>query len=206
MNTLFNTEAYSVVPEDWTSDCWETPPEIARKMAALLTDKDLAILCPAAGRGSIASRIKVGLLPTKQARGVYAIELNPQRVADGQILVPRVLWECADFLNLKPVPEYDVVIENPPFSLALGFIERSLLWLNPANPEARLLYLLPGDYFASQERCDRFEALDCHIHHRHRIRGRVAYIKEGVQMEGRQISDCVYDMRPGKFGASETVL
>ena len=206
MSTLFNTAEYSVADESWTSDCWETPPGIARKMAGLLTDKDLAILCPAAGRGNIASQIKVGLLSTKQARGVYAVEVNPQRVADGQILAPRVWWECADFLNLKPVPEYDVVIENPPFSLALQFLERSLLWLNPANPEARLLYLLPGDCFASQERCDQFEALDCHIHHRYRIRGRVAYIKEGVQMESRQISDCVYDIRPGEIGASETVL
>jgi hypothetical protein len=175
-------------------------------MAALLTDNDLAILCPAAGRGNIASRIKVGLLPTKQTRGVYAVELNPQRVADGKLLAPYVLWECADFLALKPVPEYDVVIENPPFSLAMSFLERSLLWLNPANPDARLLYLLPGDFFASQERCDQFEALDCHIHHRYRIRDRVAYIKEGVQVRGRMIYDCVFDIRAGKVGATETVL
>ena len=206
MTTLFDTDQYSTVPEGWTGDLWESPPEIARKMAALLTDKDLAILCPAAGRGNIASRIKVGLLPTKQARGVYAVEVNPQRVADGQILAPRVLWDCVDFLAIPSVPLYDVVIENPPFSLAIEFIERSLLWLNPANPDARLLYLLPGDCFASQERCDQFEALDCHIHHRHRIRGRVGYIQEGVQLPGRQIYDCVYDIRPGKIGATETVL
>jgi hypothetical protein len=185
---------------------WESPPEIACKMAALLTNKDLAILCPAAGRGNIARYIKAGWLPTKQVRGVCAVELNPQRMADGKILAPYVWWKCADFLKLEPVAEYDVAIENPPFSLAMSFLERSLLWLNPANPDARLLYLLPGDFFASRERCDQFEALDCHIHHRYRIRGRVAYIKEGVQVEGRMIYDCVYDIRPGKIGASETVL
>ena len=206
MSTLFDTQEYSVADESWSNNMWETPPEIARKMAALLTDKDLAILCPAAGRGNIAQQIKVGLLPTKQVRSVYAVEVNPHRVADGKTLAPRVLWDCVDFLAIPSVPLYDAVLENPPFSLAIEFIERSLLWLNPANPEARLLYLLPGDFFASQERCDQFEALDCHIRHRYRIRDRVAYIKEGVQVKGRMIYDCVFDIRPGKVGASETVL
>jgi hypothetical protein len=194
MSTLFDTQEYTTVPEDWTSDCWESPPEIARKMAGLLQDDEHVILEPAAGRGNIVRHIPIGPLSWEQDRGVFAIELNPNRVAEGRLLAPKAVWKQGDFLTMESSPEVDVVIANPPFSLALQFIERSLL------------YLLPGDCFASQERCDQFEALDCHIHHRYRIRDRVAYIKEGVQVKGRMIYDCVYDIRPGKFGASETVL
>jgi hypothetical protein len=66
--------------------------------------------------------------------------------------------------------------------------------------------LLPCDVFQSKARGDYFKRLDCHIHHRYLIQGRVAYLKNGVAVSGRQISDCVYDIRPGKPGASETFL
>jgi hypothetical protein len=206
MSTLFDTEEYSTASEDWTSDSWETPPEIASKMADLLRDDEYVILEPAAGRGNIVRHIPIGPLSAGQDRGVFAVELNPKRVAEGKLLAPKAVWQQGNFLSMQLQPEYDVVISNPPFSLAMDFLEHSLLWLYPENRNARLLYLLPGDFFASQERCDQFEALDCHIHHRYRIRGRVAYIKEGVQVEGRKIYDCVYDIRPGKIGATETVL
>jgi hypothetical protein len=185
------------IDQGWSDQDWETPPEIARKMAGLVRFTETC-LEPAAGRGAIAKHLPEGLTD--------CIELNPQRVLDGSAYHPKAHWINNNFLLLPPRPVYDVVITNPPFSLALEFIEHSLKWLGKGNPNARLLYLLPGDIFASQARCDAFEALDCHIHHRYRIRGRVGYIREGVVFDQRQVYDCVYDIRPGKQGATETVL
>jgi hypothetical protein len=196
VTTLFDVSEYDTAVLGWCTDDWETPPEIARKMAGLVEVYE-RVLEPAAGRGKI-----VSYLPGR----ITAIELNPQRVLDGQTYNREAHWINNNFLLLPPKTEFDVVITNPPFSLALEFIERSLLWLNPDNPNARLLYLLPGDIFASQARCDAFEALDCHIHHRYRIRGRVGYIREGVVFDQRQVYDCVYCIKPGKQGATETVL
>ncbi len=124
---------------------------------------------------------------------------------DGRILAPNALWIENSFFAVSP-GSVDVVCTNPPFSRAIEGIERALKWLNPENPNARLLFLLPGDFFCSQERSDRFEAIDCHIAHRYRIRGRVGYIKEGIAQDQRQIYDCVLDIRPGKSGATETLL
>lgn len=198
MSTLFDLQQYDrPTSEDFTTDDWETPPEIARKIAALIKPLDL-VLDPCAGRGAMVRYIK--------AQRITALEIKPDRVEDGKNLAPNATWRCTDFLKNVPVPMRSVVVTNPPFSLAIEFIERSLLWLDPRDPDARLLFLLPGDYFASQERNDRFEALNCCISHRYRIRGRVGYIKEGVQMDQRQVYDCVYEIRPGKDRASETVL
>jgi hypothetical protein len=39
---------------DFMSDCWETPDDIARRIAALVPERDRMILEPAAGNGQIA--------------------------------------------------------------------------------------------------------------------------------------------------------
>jgi hypothetical protein len=201
---LFDVEEYTKIVEDFTSDDYETPPEIAQKIAGLIKSTDRRILDPCAGRGAMVRYIAAD----RDGDRVTAIEIKRSRVADGRILAPQAEWICGNFLSLNP-KDYvyqDVVITNPPFSCGMDILERSLLWLNPTNPRARLLFLLPGDYFASCERSDRFESLDCHISHRYRIRGRVDYIKEGDRIKGRQISDCVHEIKLGKIGATETVL
>ncbi len=45
----------------------------------------------------------------------------------------------ADFLSLPPEPVYDLVIGNPPFSLALEFVQRSLEWIHPHGLVVMLL-------------------------------------------------------------------
>jgi hypothetical protein len=37
---------------------------------------------------------------------------------------------------------FDLIVTNPPFSLAIQFIEQGLRLLDKDNPNARLLYLL----------------------------------------------------------------
>jgi len=202
MNTLFDTTEYTVVDEDFTSEDYETPPVVAAGIARLARYSEKRILEPSAGRGSI-----VRELARRHKAEVTAIELKPNRVNDGRVLAPDANWICGDFLNggiLPPDSKFDLIVTNPPFSWGIEFIERSLALLK--DERSRLLFLLPGDYFASQERNDRFESLNCCISYRWRIRGRVDYLKEGILQTGRQIYDSVYEIRPGKNRATESVL
>jgi hypothetical protein len=198
---LFDVSEYDVAA-DFTSDGWETPPEIARKMADLVLPTDKRILEPAAGTGQIAK-----FLPKTLSVFVLCNELNPRRYLKLNTSLYHRFTQV-DFLTWEAGPDnlFDLVITNPPFSKGIEFIAQSLRLLNLDNPNARLLYLLPGDYFCSQERNDAFEALDCHIAHRYRIRGRVGYIQEGIQRNERQVYDAVFCIKPGKIGATETVL
>jgi hypothetical protein len=191
------------ISDEWNADDWETPPEIAFPMAKLVLPTDKVILEPAAGTGGI-----VRFLPSGEDRLILANEINPLRYQIGDRQRYPAKWINSDFLEWGTDYRFDLMITNPPFSLGLEFVEHGLRFLNTANPTARLLCLLPIAFFSSQERCDYFESLDCRIYQRHRIRGRVAYLKNGVQMQGRQCDDCVYDIRPGKDGdaAPERVL
>lgn len=208
--TLFNLAEYEVYPDDFCPDDWETPCDIARPMARLLLPSDRRVLEPAAGTGQIARWVDGD-------RFLVCNELNPVRFRRGEQLLPAAtkvgglsrIWTNTDFLQSEPHVWYDTIISNPPFSLAVEFLETALTLLNPDNPSARVLFLLPIAFFSTQERCDRLEALDCRIYQRHRIRGRLRYLKNGIPVRhDRQCDDCVYDFRPSRTGdaAPERVL
>jgi hypothetical protein len=182
---------------EWTPDDWQTPTSVASSMAALLTDQDKSILEPCAGVGQIASQ-----LPNH----AIANELNPGRYRQGCDRVPHLTWSNLDFLT-EVTGRYDVIITNPPFSLCCEFIQHGLRLLNRSNPNARLLFLLPLDWNCPQGRAAQWVAMDAHIHHEYRIKGRVAYLDaQGVAQSRRQCSDAVFDIRPGKLGAAVTYL
>ena len=190
------------VSDEWCSDDWETPDPVARYMASLVKPTDNRILEPAAGTGQI-----VKYLPESRWINLIANEINPSRFTQGLKNAPDAYWMCSDFpMWLNPDSQYliedgfDLIITNPPFSKAIEFIEHSLQLLDCNNPEARLIYLLPCDFFQSQGRAKQFAELDCRIYQRHSIVGRVAYLKNGVPFDQRQIYDCVYEIRPGKVG------
>lgn len=190
----------------WTcSDDWETPDRIARFMGSLVKSTDLQILEPAAGTGQIAQYLPEMTL---------CIEINPLRFEIGAARHSDQDWMRADFLA-SSIPEFlkvrdrypfDLIITNPPFSLAIEFIERSLSLLNPANSDARLLFLLPTDFFQSGGRNATFQKMNAHIHHKYEIVNRVAYLKNGIPKDDRQIYDAVYDIRPGKLGGCITFV
>lgn len=190
----------------WTcSDDWETPDRIARFMGSLVKPTDLQILEPAAGTGQIAQ-----YLPAQTC----CIEINPLRYQVGKARLPRHGWTCMDFLGSDTASRlgtrfyktFDLVPTNPPFSLAIEFIEISLSLLNPANPETRLLFLLPTDFFQLVGHNNRFQRMNAHIHHKYELVSRVAYLKNGIPQNGRQIYDAVYDIRPGKLGGAITFV
>ena len=193
---------------DFTPDCWETPSVVAQKMAALITRSDRRVMEPAAGTGQIAQ-----YLPT----GSFCCEIKPNRLQS----LKRIASHChaiqADFLCLgqdtPPLSEFnqlnqgfDVIITNPPFSLAIKFIEQGLKLLDNSNPNARLLYLLPVDFGCSIKRGTALQALDCHVHHVYWILDRIAYIREGIPIKGRQCYDAVFDLRPGKYTGAVSYL
>jgi len=182
---------------------WETPDSVAQKMAALVLPSDRRILEPAVGTGQIAK-----YLP--KSRDVFVL-CNEIKLDRFQRLHSSNFhhFHHSDFLQWNHAAidfKYHLIITNPPFDLALQFLERSLELLDRSYEHARLLYLLPCDVFQSKARGDYFKRLDCHIHHRYLIQGRVAYLKNGVPFKQRQLYDSVYDIRPGKEGASETFL
>jgi hypothetical protein len=102
----------------------------------------------------------------------------------------------------------------------MEFVGRSLDLLNPNNPDARLLFLMPSDIFQAKSRAIAFSKLDAHIHHIYPIVGRVDYLINGVpasqtrvekggklvKRSGRQTCDAIWDIRLGKSGGCTTFI
>ncbi|MEM9213961.1 MAG: hypothetical protein AAGD25_06400 [Cyanobacteria bacterium P01_F01_bin.150] len=198
LSPVTETSHHSTPIPAWSPDDWETPDSLAAFMAALVQPNEM-VLEPFAGTGQIAKFFRPGQL--------ICGENNPARYAE---LIKNVSFpalyppSCSDFFSGEfkywsclPI---DVVCTNPPFSRAVDAIKKGLEVLDSSSPSQRLLYLLPHDWDQAQGRNAQFSQLDCHIHHIHKISGRVAYLKDGVPHSQRQIYDAVFDIRPGKVG------
>lgn len=177
---------------NWNPDDWETPNDIAYKMSGLINlSTDKFILEPTAGSGQIAQ-----YLP----KGTTCIERNSNRVQKGMQLAPHCYWHCLDYLEAEVGSIFDVIITNPPFSLALPIIERSLRLLNNRSPTARLLFLLPLDFNCGKGVGMYWQSSIepiAYIHHTYRIKGRIGFLKNGVPYTKRQCYDAVFDIRLG---------
>ncbi len=162
------TVAQVLKVSNWTPDDWQTPDAVARAMAQLVTPSDYFILEPAAGTGQIAKYI---LDPYFQS--ILCLDINQSRVDKGRYNAPDCTWLVADFLHdeIEPATRFDLIITNPPFSQCVEFIERSLTLLNPDNPQARLIFLLPLDWNCSKARGAHWQRLNAHIHKEYRIMG-----------------------------------
>jgi len=172
----------------WDPNDWETPDHVARFMGSMILPTDSNVLEPAAGTGQIVRHLPSWV-------DITALEVNPVRYSKGSQFL-QAGWYCADFLA-EDWPLQDVVITNPPFPLGCEFLAKSLQLLDPSYPLARCLFLLPLDYFSSKKRFDSLRSSGAHIHHLHVIRGRIAYLKDGIPQKGRQIYDAVFDIRLG---------
>lgn len=185
-------------PTKWNPDNWETPDEVAKYMASLCNE-DECVLEPFAGTGQIAKYfncewiIANELCPIRRKKLWATIEFN-----DDEISIYDDSFSDG-FLHLYE-DEVDVVCTNPPFSRIVEAIACGLKFLNPKSPNARLLYLLPHDWDQAKGRNESFREMDCHIHHIHKIVGRVAYLKDGLSSPRRQVYDAIFDIRPGNGG------
>lgn len=175
------------LPDDFTGDDWETPDHIARLIAAEvnLTDPvrnlDHVIIEAGAGSGQIAQ-----FLPT----GTHCIEAKRSRVERGKLKAPNCTWYHADFLQwdaLEP-GTVDLVIGNPPFSLAADFLNKAL---DLIHNRGKVVFLLPCDTLHKPEGfLDKVHG--GFIHSTWPIVGRIAYLKNGVPHRGRQVYDSIF--------------
>lgn len=197
--TLLSTEPLPSLGEDWDSDNWETPDRIASAMANLVLPSDSRILEPAAGTGQI-----VKFLPVDDPSfEVVCLEPNTSRYLQGY--KKGGFWINTP-LELVDPGHFDLLITNPPFSKIQSFICRGLNLLDPENPTARLLYLMPIDWMSLKSVAQWWQSTNAHIHHVYAIEGRVAYLKNGVPISGRRRNDAIFDIRPGRDGAAISYL
>lgn len=103
------------------------------------------ILEPSCGDGAILRVLRERVPSHVELHGV---EIDRSRF---DMVVGTAVVMLADFLTLDPssAEPYDLVITNPPFSLASDFVQRSLDWL---TPNGVALFLLPLSFLASQRR------------------------------------------------------
>ena len=128
------------------SDFYETPQDAIHALLDnyLVThSKTDAILEPSAGNGAIIKALrKYGY-----DNYIHAIEIRKEERSTLKRLADTATTE--DFFETDKTIFWDVIIGNPPFSLAQEFIEHSLKLLNPGG---RLIFLLRTNFLESQKR------------------------------------------------------
>jgi len=208
-----------VITDDFTNDDYETPDWLSLAMSGLVLPTDKQILEPFAGSGQIAK-----YLPSD--RSVECVELKYSRFLSGKNNASFAAWVNGCFFNDVSTWGCDLIITNPPFSLCVEAVAKSLRLLND-SPNSRLLFLMPLDWNCSQGRSKAWESLDAHIRHVYPIADRIDYLKEGIPMSkcqktiqgvpqfkngkpvmnsGRQCYDAVFDIRLGKNHSASTLI
>lgn len=219
MNQLALFEQSVTVSDDFTNDDYETPDWLAAAMANLVLPTDKQILEPFAGSGQIAK-----YLPSD--RSIECVEIKYSRFLKGKKNTPFATWVNGNFFNDVSKWGCDLIISNPPFSVCIEAVAKSLELLNN-NLNSRLLFLMPLDWNCSQSRAKAWESLYAHIHHVYPIADRVDYLKDGIPMSkqqkilngipqfkngkpvmnsGRQCYDAVFDIRLGKTQSVSTLI
>ncbi len=219
MNQLALFEEQVTVSDDFTNDDYETPDWLAVAMSRLVLPTDKQILEPFAGSGQIAK-----YLPGD--RSIECVEIKYSRFLQGKNNAPFATWVNGCFFNDVSTWGCDLIITNPPFSLCVEAVAKSLELLNN-SPNSRLLFLMPLDWNCSQARSKAWDALDAHIHHVYPVADRVDYLKDGIPMSkqqkfiggvpqfkngkpvmnsGRQCYDAIFDIRLGKQNSASTLI
>lgn len=126
-------------------DFYPTPIELVRNALELIDHDPIYILDPCAGLGvwgGVARRKWAGAWIV----GVDQFFSTPQRDYDR--------WINQDFRSFMPNDEqYDLIVMNPPFNIALEFIQHARLHL---APKGILLALVKITFLCSQERALNF--------------------------------------------------
>lgn len=105
------------------------------------------VLEPAAGRGAIVRRLRTAF----ERAVILGVEIQPQFQAELEACCDQV--KIGDFLTADITGTFDLVVTNPPFSLAQPFVEKALTLLKPRGVAAFLLRL---SFAASVKRYEFF--------------------------------------------------
>lgn len=116
------------------------------------------ILEPSAGTGAI---VKVLLANGARSRDVTACELDVERAAECKLLCPT--WPGDFFATAPPEvrEQVDLVIMNPPFSLAQEFVSRCHEHIRPGGTIAALLRLA---FVCSKKRAEFRRRFPCGVY------------------------------------------
>jgi hypothetical protein len=163
------------------SDDWETPDRVSRQIAALVRSSPHGLIVePSAGTGQIVRNLPL----------CTAIELNRRRYDQGKKDWPGHQWLNENFLLWTPPEPVDVVVGNPPFSLWGEFLVHALEILRPGGC---VFFVGPCDTFHKPTMLDRIRRPVAIVPHP--IVGRVAYLRDGVAVVGRQVYDSIFEVR-----------
>ena len=128
------------------SDFYATPLETVYSLLDNYNDisPDDFIFEPSAGNGNIIRALRNRGFQNR----ISAIEIRPEEEPNLKEIADSV--GIFDFLKHAPdFIKYDVIIGNPPYSLAKEFIDKSLEMLKPGG---RLIFLLRTNFLESQKR------------------------------------------------------
>lgn len=126
-------------------DFYATPPETVRAFLASFDGISSGdrILEPSAGNGQIIKVLREGGYDNR----IDAVELRPEERGTLEALADNVT--IGSFFDYEPDCGYDVIMGNPPYSLALDFINKSLELLHPGG---LLIFLLRTNFLESEKR------------------------------------------------------
>lgn len=104
------------------------------------------ILEPCAGNGNI-----IKALQERGYTSIKAVELRKEEAENLNNMLGYGNFAIADFLTLNPkhIGDIDVVITNPPFSLAMEFLQKSL---EIVKDDGKVIFLLRLGFLASRKR------------------------------------------------------
>lgn len=129
------------------SDFYATPIECVNEILDALPElgKHLFILEPSAGNGNIIKALR--------ARGVSAVDIEAVEIRESErenLLKLADTVRIDDFLTSDTeYLEYDLIIGNPPYSLAQEFVDKCLGLLAPGG---KLVFLLRTAFLESKKR------------------------------------------------------
>lgn len=125
------------------SDFYATPVEVVENFLHNYKLPNGSILEPSAGNGNIVQAIK----NMDKSRLVTALELREEE----QINLSKITNEVViqDYLNWETDRRFDVIIGNPPYSLAVEFVNKSLELLSDRGV---LIFLLRTAFLESKSR------------------------------------------------------
>jgi predicted RNA methylase len=117
---------------------FETPQSVVNQLVNLAdVERDHLVLEPSAGRGSIAADV-AGMGAT-----VDCIEIDPEYAEVIRSAGYARTLIVADFLTVQPVPQYDRVIMNPPFTRGAD-VRHVMHALKFVRPGGRLVAVMPA--------------------------------------------------------------